>query len=253
MTDDRAIELYAQFRAGLPFAKCPPLAPYPKPFASHKQRSLFSVLFYETAQDALREIPNAINDFQRYIWHLDAWRAIYAELSEEEQHDLLLNHVRPLAACCLNAPYSLHGRIFYAAALVSHHANRFLDLDKRPDWPKTVFYKDAKKIAGHWPEWAAIKNALDGMNAKEFISATKDYRKNYHHGQPPQIELGHISKVSPDAIDKNTWTFGVVEPLVLDSLIPLLVLEHARALAAFDAFTALVAAQAEKAPAPDVL
>ncbi len=211
-------------------------------------------MFYESAQDALREIPNAINDFQRYIWHLDAWRAIYAELSEDEQHDLLLNHIRPLAVCCLNAPYSLHGRIVYAAASASHHANKFLDWpDKRPKWPKLIDYEKAKKIAGGWPDWAALETALDEMNPAGYVSATNDYRKNYHHGQPPQIELGHIRKVSPVAGAENTWTFGVVEPLTLDALIPLLVLEHARALAAFDAFTALVAAQAEKAPAPDVL
>ena len=256
MTNARAIELYTQFREVLPFTPCLPEAHYPNTFASHKKRNILSVLFYEGAQSALSEIPNAINDFRRYIRHLDAWRAIYAVLSEDEQHYLLLNHIYPLAVCCLNAPYSLKGRIFYAAASVSHHANWFLDWsDRRPNWPGKVFDDDVKKIAGHWPEWAALKTALDGMNAAGFISETNDYRRNYHHGQPPQIELGHIRMVRPDAKDKdnNTWIFGVVEPLALDALIPLLVLEHARALAAFDAFTALVAAQAEKAPAPDVL
>lgn len=63
--EERAIELYSEFRKELRSAPLPEIAPYPRPFEGGTLNGL-AMPFHTVAQDALREIANSINDLGRY-------------------------------------------------------------------------------------------------------------------------------------------------------------------------------------------
>ena len=115
MDDERAIELYREFRNRLRNEVGIQLetTPYARQFTG--EHFHLAGLFHEVAQVALRELANALNEFRRYLKQLDAWRPIYAGLSQDEQRALLMDHIRPLAVLSLTAPYSIRGRIIHAS------------------------------------------------------------------------------------------------------------------------------------------
>lgn len=252
MTDERFVQLYAEFRAALPNAIQLEIAPYPKTFAG-KDFNIGSILFEEVAREALRELPNAINEFRRYLQQLDVWRQIYARLSEDEQYHLLVEHIRPLAVLCLNAPYSIRGRIIYATCYTSFHAGDFLLwTNERPKWKEGhLDWKKARGFAKRWSAWPALGQALTAMNHEEFTNSNSDFRNNHQHGQPRSIQTGYVAAIRQVPDKPNTWSLGQFEPLAIEELIAPLAKEHGLALAAFKAFLALVEQQAEAAPKPE--
>ena len=254
MDDDRAIELYRQFRhrlrneGGLALG----VAPYPRPFDGQKFHAV-AMLWQMAAEGALRELANAINELHRYLQELEAWRPIYAGLSQDEQYDLLLEHVRPLAVLCLNAPYSIRGRIIHATCAVCAHANLFIVWPEgRPKWNgQRADMKTAKRLAARWGRWPHLAQALGAMAGDDFTTATSDFRNQHHHGSPRTIALGSTSMIRPLTGERSGWSFGEWGPLSIEDLLPRLAQEHGLALAAFHGFLALVEEQKDASPPPD--
>ena len=241
--DARAVELYEAFRERLPQALELELAPYPRPFVG--SFDFRCILFHQEAQDCLREIANAINDFNRYLTHLDAWRPLYAELPEADRYSVLLEHVRPLATLCLNAPYSIRGRLIYAACAVGQHARAFASWPGvRPDWRSGhADMKVAKRLNDPWNAWPALAGALGAMDQEEFEAETSGFRNEHHHGHPRSIEVGFVSAIRRLPGDRESWSMGEQGPLTVAKLVPWLAREHALAMAAFRAFLGLVEEQ----------
>lgn len=247
--DERAIDFYRQFREGLPQAIDLELAPYPRPFAGG-EFNVRAILFHQVAQDALREIANTINDFGRYLSHLDAWTPIYEGAGEDDRSVLLLEHIRPLLTLALNAPYSIRGRIIYAACASSQHARNFTTWPgNRPDWRSDhADMRTAKRLAEPWAAWPTLAAALGRLEAEELAGATGDFRNHHHHGHPRSIGVGYVASIRRLPGDRESWSMGEEGPLSPAELIPRLVPEHAAALEAFRAYLALVIEQHEAAP-----
>lgn len=252
VTDERFVQLYAEFRAKLPDAIALELAPYPRLFAG-KDFHIAAMLFEEVAQDALRQLANGINEFGRYLQQLDAWRSIYTGLSKDERFNLLHEHIKPLAVLCLNAPYAIRGRMTYATCATAYHAGGFVQWENgRPEWSgEHSSWTKAEQLAKPWSAWPALGQALTAMNHEEFTNATSNFRNNHQHGQPRSIETGYIAAIERVPDEPNSWSFGQYEPLAIEELIAPLAKEHALALAAFKAFLALIEQQAEAAPKPE--
>jgi hypothetical protein len=244
-TDDRAIKLYAEFRSNLRTAKRLGVAPYPRPFEGGSF-DILTMPFHAVAQDALREIANAINGFGRYIHSLYAWQSIYEKATGEDQYNLLLDHIRPLSSLCLTAPQALRGRLIHAATATSYHANLFLKWDgARPDWNGGhTSMKTAKSMSEAWPSWPALAISLSRMAESSFQEATSDFRNQHEHGHPRSIALGHINVIR--RIETNGrigWSFGQQEPMQLSELLPVIEQEHDYALVAFTAYLEMVKEQ----------
>jgi hypothetical protein len=205
------------------------------------------------AEDALRALANAINDFYRYLQQLEAWRPIYARLSQDEQYDLLLEHIRPLMVLCLDAPYSLRGRIIHATCAVCEHASWFVSWpEARPKWNgRHADMKTAQRLASRWAAWPDLARALGAMAHEEFTAATSDFRNQHHHGHPRSIALGSISLIRPVSGPREGWSFGEQGPLSIEEVVPGLVREQGLALAAFHGFLTLVEEQRDACPGPD--
>ncbi len=241
-TDEYAIELFSRFRQNRKTVPLLTLAPYPRPFDEGAFDGL-AMPFQFIAQEALREIPNAINDLCRYIHFLHAWQPIYDAVSQEVQHNLLLEQIRPLTVLCLGAPQALRGRLIYAATAASFHANAFIPWPEgKPDWNGGhTSMETAKRMNKKWSRWPALASALSQMNTTVFNEATSDFRNQHEHGSPRSIALGHTSHVK--RVEKNGrvgWSLGEQPPMQLNELLPLLEREHGHALNALNAYIALV-------------
>lgn len=265
--EERAIELYTEFRKELRSAPLPEIAPYPRPFEGGTFNGL-AMPFHTVAQDALREIANSINDLGRYIHYLHAWHIIFERVSEDDRYNLLLEHVRPYTVLCLGAPQALRGRLIYAATATSYHANLFLS------WPTGITkwdgghtsMKTAKAMSEKWAAWPALAAELNVLGQDQLSQATDNFRNEHEHGHPRGIGIGHISTVKrvikPEMVipdlpgqpattePREVWSFGEQKPMQLADLLPLLEQEHATALRAFKAYVAMVEQQHASAPPP---
>ena len=261
--DDRAIELYAQFRKELHTVPLFEVAPYPRPFEGGSF-NLIALGFHTVAQDGLREIANSINDFGRYIRSLHAWHLVYERSAQDDQYNLILEHIRPLSVLCLGAPQALRGRLIYAATATSFHAAAFVKWpDKSPDWNGGhTNMKTARDMSERWSTWPVLAQELSAMGHEQLSSATDDFRNAHEHGHPRGIGIGHISTVrripdieklipprpgAPSTTESKRprpgWSFGEQPPLKVDDLLPLLRQAHSTALRAFKAYLALVEEQ----------
>lgn len=264
--DDRAIELYTEFRKELRAAPLFEIAPYPRPFEGGSF-NILAMPFHTVAQDALREIANSINDLGRYIRFLHAWHVIFERVSEDDRYNLLLEHVRPYTVLCLGAPQALRGRLIYAATATSFHANHFLTWPMgMPKWDGGhTSMKTAKAMSEKWAAWPALAAELNVLGQDQLSQATDDFRNKHEHGHPRGIGMGHISVVKrvvkPEKVfdslggqplsnkPMESWSFGEQSPMQLAELLPLFEQEHARALQAFKAYLAMVEEQHAATPA----
>jgi len=243
--DDRALELYAAFRGNRRSTPLLELAPYPKLFGG-ESFNMVAMPFHTVAQDALREIANSINGFVRYIHFLHAWRPIYEKASEEDQYNLLLDHVKPLTTLCLSAPQALRGRLIHAATATSYHANAFLKWPENPPhWNGGhTSMKQAKTVSVAWSRWPVLATSLNRMAEQTFNEATSDFRNQHEHGHPRSIALGHINVVRRIEINGRVgWSFGQQEPMRLSELLPIFEKEHGYAMDAFIAYLEMVKEQ----------
>ncbi len=247
ISEERAIELYAEFRRTLPQAPVLPYAPYPNPFANRTFDPFLGQVFVQVANDVLRELANFINEFGGYIRRLDAWRWVQRSLLEDDKLAVIVEHVRPLAVLCLNSPYAIRGRILHAVCSVSQHASHYYRPPYGPStWSGThANFKQAQKLADRWNAWPAVCEALKLMNGESFSSLTGEYRNNHHHGQPRGIAIGYTSEVKRVAMpnDQESWSVGMRQPLSVEDLVVPLGLEHGFALSAFRAFLGLLEEQ----------
>src|SRR5690554_2415329 len=170
---DQALGRYRRFLENLAKVPRPNPAPYYKTFKGISVHGV-ALPFGWFSGDALREIANTINDFQRHICAIRAWHPIFKEAGLSEKHELMIDHIRPPAILCLEAPQAIRGRLIHAATAASHHANIFLrpELD-RPKWKGThVSMSIASKVSRPWASWPALAKALTKLGDDEFGQAT---------------------------------------------------------------------------------
>lgn len=264
---ERVVSLYRRFRQNFAQTPLPPCAPYHETFKGiHVDGSALAFGWF--VSDALREIANSINDFGRYIRSLRAWQPIYSSLPVPEKHDLIIDHIRPLTILSLGAPQAIRGRLIHAATAASYHAAIFLpNRQGRPKWKGGhVDMKVASRLGQPWAAWPALAAALNVLGDEAFAKATGSFRNEHEHGHPRSIGIGEtrtVRRVPPgedpfprlpgranDEPKGEVWAIDTRAPLVPEALLPLFDNQHALALAAFEAFHALVVEQLAAAPQP---
>lgn len=266
---DHAVARYRRFLANLASVPRPHPAPYYKTFKGISLHGA-ALPFSWFSSDALREIANTINDFGRNIGAIRAWHPIFEEADVPEKHEILIDHIRPLAVLCLGAPQAIRGRLIHAATASSHHANIFLDREpNRPSWNGAyVSMSIARKVSRPWSSWPALSAALTSLGDDEFGQATGMFRNEHEHGHPRSIGIGNtrfVRRIDPansagnnlfntsdEEIAEEVWTIGSHEPLDIADLLPLFDKQCELALAAFGAYHDLLTEQlAASPPLPD--
>lgn len=253
MFDDRAIELYTQFRNYA--QKLPPIVrPLLKPLSDGQTMNGQMMLFVEAASDFSRELFNSVNDIARSLLMLKAWKQVYDECSLYEQFDLLLEHIRPHSTLALGAPQAIRGRFMYAAAVCCSQANRVLYPD-RPELAWTgkgnMYMPIASKVGQPWHKWKELAPILsEGLSFGAISELTGNFRNATEHGHPRNIGMGITSSVELSEIEipsrlkpcggtteithKQAWTVSVREAIPLGTVIEVLTEQYALALKAYE-------------------
>lgn len=245
MTDERAIELFTEFRRNFHTSLLSEYVEPPRLLGCETMRGEMAP-FYGAASDTLRELGRSINDFKLWINTLNAWQPIYARSDQDEQFSLLLQHVRPYSALVLGAPQALRGRLIYAATACCGHANYDLHhSNQRLQWADGhVNMKVASRVGQPWSKWPVLAEALGNIGQGDFSDETDDFRNQREHGHPRNVALGLTSaiKVSIDG-EYRIWALGSKQAIPFEDVIRLSVEQHPIVCRAYRAFCELVEEQ----------
>lgn len=250
MEDDRAIELYVQFRQNYQNKHISTIIA-PSDLAAGRSLPAYTMMpFDSSATDFLRELSNSTNDFRRWINILAAWRPIYDAVDQDEQLSLITEHITPFSTLAMGAPQALRGRMMYAAATGCSHANYHLHGgDSRLQWLGSghINMQVASRIGQPWAAWRDLAPILAEMGHGAIAEETGDFRNQREHGHPRNIGLGITTSVqildNPEGA--RGWSIRPSYAISLSSIIDLTTAQHAIAVRAYAALQTLLTAQFE--------
>lgn len=202
--------------------------------------------YSEMFNEFSREIANSLNTLNDYSLRLKAWNTVIAPLNEQEKLGAVHEFIDPIATIGLNLPYVIRSRFIFAAAHLSHQANRSReDASWRDDFPldSEVYFEAADKFGAPWRAYPAFKRCIEKFGNKKYQTATRDFRNAYNHRFSPRFVIGITQFVTRevDADAKSIrYSFGGVPALNLDLIAGLLDEQYQRGTEAFSAFQALV-------------
>lgn len=249
MEDDRAIELYAEFRRNYKNKRVGTIISSPNLAGKLTMPAFSMMMFHQTAADTLREISNSTNDFRRWINMLAAWQPIYNACDQDEQLSLLVEHIAPFSTLALGAPQSLKGRMIFAAATGCGHANYHLshtqaDLQWNGSGHLTMGL--ASRIGRPWMNWQRLAPILGDLGRGPIFEDTDDYRNQREHGHPRNIGMGLTASISvADSAEGRGWSFRSREAISLETVVNVAVEQHAVVVLAYEALCALLQEQFE--------
>lgn len=220
MDDDRALELYGEFRknyrAQVVVERVVPVATLDK----GNPIPLAKVPFYDLASDTLRELSNTINDFRRWINVLAAWLPIYNRCETEEKLDLLLEHIGTSATLALSAPQAIKGRLIFASAMSCGHTNYELhrdDPERQWSGKGHLTMKIASRVGQPWASWKMLAPILSELGKGAIYDETDDYRNQREHGHPRNIGIGLTAMFTvEDTKEGRRWAFGARQAIPLE-------------------------------------
>ena len=107
-----------------------------------------------------REIANSLNELNDYSLRLKAWNTVIAPMIDAEKLDATHEFIDPIATIGLNLPYVIRSRFIFAAAHLSHQANRSREgASWRDEFPldNEVYFDAADKFCPPWRTYKACK------------------------------------------------------------------------------------------------
>lgn len=200
----------------------------------------YSQMFDEFSQ----EIANSLNTLNDYSLRLKAWNTVIAPMDDEEKLDAVHEFIDPIATIGLNLPYVIRSRFMFAAAHLSHQANRSLEgASWRDEFPldKEVQFAEADKFGASWRTYPAFKRRIEMFGNKKYQMATRDFRNAYNHRFSPPFVVGITQFVTREVEAKSVhYSFGGTPAFGLDFLAGVLDEQYQLGTHAFLAFQALV-------------
>ncbi len=240
------IETYRRYRRILK------ITPFKGKFAPYNWGGLPQTLYITWApysqmfDEFSRELANALNSLTNYTHQLAAWRDLLALMDQQQQLDASVDFVDPVATVALNLPYVIRSRFIFASAHLCHQANH---AKQGPTWKDDlpldgeVWFDAADKRGKTWQRYNTFKVRLEKVGAKDYQTATHDFRNAYNHRFSPRIVLG-VSNLVTRRVNTSTGTvtyaFGETPALSLSHIVGLLEEQCQRAYRAFEAFQKLV-------------
>lgn len=249
MEDDRAVELYAEFRRNYRDKRVATIVSSPDISGGVTMPAMTLMMYHQAVADTLRELSNSTNDFRRWINMLAAWAPIYDACDQEEKLSLLCNHISPFSALALGAPQALRGRMLFAAATACGHANYQLSPTISPlQWngSRHLTMLIASRIGQPWVNWRRLAPILGELGHGSIAEETDDYRNQREHGHPRNVGMGLTAFVSvTDHAEGRTLGLGSKDAIPLATVIGVAVEQHALVVRAYEALCDLVLEQFE--------
>ncbi|WP_218239777.1 hypothetical protein [Comamonas fluminis] len=196
-----------------------------------------------------RELANSLNALTGYTHQLAAWRDLLEPMNQQQKIDVAVEFVTPLATVALNMPYAIKSRFIFAAAHLSHQANKTKQTGTwKDDLPMDgeIWFDSADFYGKPWKRYNALKRKIERIGAKDYTQATNDFRNSYNHRFSPRIVIG-VSNFVNRKVDKTTsqvsYGFGYSPALTLSIIVEALEKQCDLMYQAFLAFQELVREQ----------
>ena len=105
---------------------------------------------------------------------------------------------------------------------------------------------ELKKVASGTPAGKQLIHAVGMVNDKSHTKATRNFRNRTQHGLPPTLSHGIRARVDRSTASDGSlvFAFGIEDALEIGKLMPALVTQSKRMIAAFNAYWALVQSHA---------
>lgn len=189
---------------------------------------LQQMVYRTMAGDAARELANSINHLIDLTTRLEAWQPVLEGLDLRRKNDLLHEFVQDLASTALLAPYTIKARFYFAIAHLSHQANCLQqgeqwsdDFATLPeDWD--IHEGIAAKLAKSWRSWKRLIKALNTVDARDYKTATDDFRSKHTHRFTPHVELGitqMMKRLPSGNSGKPFYGVGGSDPIKLETIV----------------------------------
>jgi hypothetical protein len=190
-----------------------------------------------------RQIANSINELLRYIDSLEAWGDVIKDKNEDNEWEIIVEFIIPLATLTINMPYIVRSRFIYSVVHLCHQCNLTKDtkwVDKLPEEDK-IWFNAADEYCSRWQRYTKLKVALEKIANTQFDEDTKDFRNKYNHRYSLGIEFGMAEFIKRIVVDGMvSYALGDTAPLKIDQLLPVLKKQHANCLKAFEEYQNLV-------------
>ena len=194
------------------------------------------------------ELANSINDLTHHVHRLRAWSRIISPLTNEEKVEAAHEFINPLGTAALGLPYVIKSRFAFAAAYLSHQANKAKDLenwkDEFPD-KRALYLNDIEPLCRRWKKFRSFKMKVEPIVGKALSEGSNDFRNAYNHRFSSRLVLGMTGMVEREVTESGTvrYAFGGKDALDLKRVSNLLEKERDQCYLAFEGFQQLVAEQ----------
>lgn len=241
------IELYRRYRRALkitPFnGRVMPYNWSPLPNSITGELLLYSQML----DDFARELANSINDLTHRENRLRAWATALEGLTAQQV--MVAHHeiVGDIATIGLGLPYVIRSRFLFAAAHLSHQANRA----RQPSWVDDlakdggINLETADRVGRGWRRYGRFTACIQTIGGQDYRDATGNFRNLYQHRFSPRVSQGITQMVSRRVNPDGSVCYGIGgrSPLTLNGICDALVPQRDRSYAAFERFQALVGEQ----------
>jgi hypothetical protein len=202
--------------------------------------------YSEMFSEFSRVIANSLNELNDYSLRLKAWNIVIAPLTDEEKLDATHEFIDPIATIGLNLPYVIRSRFMFAAAHLSHQANRAREgASWKDQFPldNDLYFEAADKFGAPWRKYNSFKRRIEKFGNKNYQTATRDFRNAYNHRFSPRFVIG-ITKIVTREADPQAnsvqYSYGGTPALSLDFIAGLMDEQYRLGCDVFLAFQALV-------------
>lgn len=219
------------------------------------------------------ETINSLNAWGVRLHEWGAWNQVVDSYEDEmDRWEVLYHFLEPLASICMIQPSGFADRLALAAETVLHQANMIVDPTIRDQLDQDTLKpgqslrrsdrkKQLKRLGKPWATFPAFRDAHAALDSDGYQEATLNFRDLSAHSFPPHLMLGQVARAVrtivpwPELVEQPDGSFLPIEhptkkcvqyamqtmwPLDLAKTRAVNLAEYRKALAAFDAFSALI-------------
>ena len=174
-----------------------------------------------------RELANNINAFTSFVDRLSAWATVVSSMDDQQKMEATFEFINLLATNALLFLYAIKSRFSFAAAQLSHQANKVWDAKWTDDLPMdgAIYLNTTDKYAAHWNSYNRFKQAVEKISGSEFKVGTRDFRNAFNHRFSPTFVIGmtgFVTRTKDSHSGQVSYGLGERGPLELTALIPFL-------------------------------
>jgi hypothetical protein len=247
MTEEETLQAFSKFRAvgwrtANEFVR-DRILNHDKYELPEKTYPLRSIVFRQMAGDFTCDLINELNRFLVNIHHADSWIQVANDYDEPKKEALLWEFADPMLELSVGRPYSLRNQFSFAVVHLAHQSNSRIVPNWKDDLPndREITERTLTKVSSGWKNFPSFLDCLPKLNGPEFIRITSNFRHMHQHRFRLRFGYGLTPFFERQQTDTGmTYTYKVFSPLKLETLIPELYEQHARAVDLFQAYWQLL-------------